>query len=130
MALPPGITSNVIERRQINDEIEETYISATQASANCLTAVSQGKGNLHALYRDFYQYFYHLFDLTRDTKEILDKESKICEEMNSWFVNQKNIISLPQKQIISLILEGIEYFRKYKKILSSGGIISLPSSKR
>jgi hypothetical protein len=128
--VPSNTASAVMERRQINDEIEETYISATQASANCLTAVSQGKGNLHALYRDFYQYFYHLFDLTRDTKEIVDKESKMCDEMNIWFINQTNVISLSQSKITALILEGIEYFRKYKKILSAGGIISLPSGKR
>ena len=119
--------TNTIERRVLNDEIEETYISATQASANCQTAVANGKGNYYALYRDFYQYFYHLFDLTRDIKEVTDKESKLCENITQWFLGQKNIVTKPQAEVIKLISEGNDWFRQYKKVLSTSGVISLPT---
>ena len=122
--------SNVQERRKINEEIEDAYISATQASANCVTALATGKGNYPNIYRDFFQYFYHLFDLTHDIKEIAEKEEMLCTQIDNWFLSQTNLSQKPETHIIKLIREGNEFFRRYKKSLSSSGIISLPTTRR
>jgi hypothetical protein len=118
------------ERRKFNDEIEDSYIMASQASANCVTSLAIGKGNLSGLYRDFFQYFYHLFDLTHDIKEISEKEEKLCKTILVWFIEQHDLSSKPDKEIVKLTQEGNDLFRKYKKALMVSGVITLPTSKR
>jgi hypothetical protein len=114
------------ERRQLNYEIELTFIAAAETATMIHVSKHTGMGgSVLDLYQRFYSAFDYLFILTSDLKQLSQEQhKKRVESAEKWL--QADIKSSDDNILLARCEEGYVEFMKYKKLLTEQGIIALP----
>ena len=119
-----------LERRRLNEEIEDAFIVAAKAASNVEMKLSMGKGNIVGDLQDFYGHFNYLVRLTGQLKDMEAKDDdttiKTLKEKTVRWLHRKNIKS---DEMESYAKVGLDIFDEYYKTLMHQGIIALPTRK-
>jgi len=119
-----------LERRRLNEEIEDAFIVAAKAASNVEMKLSMGKGNIVGDLQDFYGHFNYLVRLTGQLKEMEtpkdDDPIKLLKDRTARWLHRKDIKSNEMESYAKI---GLEIFDEYYKTLMHQGIIALPTRK-
>ena len=125
-------TSIQLERRRLNEEIENAFITAAQAASNVEMKLSLGSGAIYGDAQDFYQYFSYLARLTIRLKEMETEDGseldKLIKRVDVWR-KHKLSSNAQQQEVESYLNDGLDIFDEYYKCLMHQGIIALPTKK-
>jgi hypothetical protein len=122
-----------LERRRLNEEIENAFITSAQAAANVEMKIVSGKGSLFPDFLDFHSALSYLIRLTIGLQEMEPKEepiqlTQLKISIKKWVHTQ--IKSNDKDEVLyDHCRKGLEYFDAYYKELMHCGIISLPTRK-
>jgi hypothetical protein len=115
------------ERRRLNEEIEKTFISVAVLSRNIQTFRQTERGiAAMTLYEGFFAEFSLLVLLTSDLSNLKSSRDAVIKA-ETWLAKKGVPQNADDKYIINRCYEGVETFKEYKKVLSSTGVISMPS---
>lgn len=125
--MPAGLQ---IERRKLNEEIEDAFITAAKFAANSEMKIASGKGNVFPDFLDFYSNFNYLVRLTMRLRELKSEDDtgkldKLKLDIRKWLdtsVCADGDVAMHTK-------EGLRLFDDYYSELMHSGIISLPTKK-
>lgn len=121
-----------LERRRLNEEIENAFIIAAQAAANVEMKLSMGKGAIFGDAQDFFGHFTYLLRLTINLKEMEAKEdSELGKLKNKTMVWKKRKVPMNanEQELERYLTEGLSIFDEYYRMLMHVGIIALPTKK-
>ena len=134
----PGSAGIQLERRYINDEIEQAYIATSQHSSELRLKINFEKGNYLASYKEFYKSFSYLITLTsplkelntfNDTTEDGKKQKSVLLRAAKYQNTEVPIKEGSDAQLKQVCKEGMALFDDYKAQLFRVGIIALPTRK-
>jgi len=116
----------LIERKQLNFEIEDAFINTSKAATSIISYTQTERGSAPIdLYESFHASFYYLVILTSDLNQMTKNEKEVQQAL-AWLENPIGK-GRDDKIVLKASAEGIVAFRAYKKVLSSQGVVSLPS---
>ena len=117
--------STIHERKQLNLEIEDAFISTAHACAVIHQMLHSGRdGDLLGVYSKFYASFDLLTILTSDLAALKNNQDA-SKKAVEWLQHQINTEN--DKVIIDRCRTGYEAFMEYKKVLTAQGVIALPN---
>jgi hypothetical protein len=120
------------ERRRLNEEIEEAFITAAKAASNIEMKMSFGKGTIFGDAQDFYLSFSYLIRLTISLKEMDCQKGSDLEKLKiriDVWIKRKLTQSAQTPEIDMYLKDGLGVFNEYYKSLMHQGIIALPTKK-
>jgi hypothetical protein len=118
-------TSNLQERKRLNEEIERTFIFTALAARNIQIYHQTARGvSVIDLYEKFFSEFSLLLILTSDLAQMRKSPEAVAKAM-SWIQSKQNLEG--DKNMLARLQSGFDVFMAYKKVLSEQGVISLPS---
>lgn len=114
------------ERSTLNDGIEERYILASDYAGGIMNHYETKRGTLKDEYENFFLYFARLVQLTQCLEELSkDHDQAAVKEIKEWILNKDQDTNFEHR-----VQTGLGMFEKYQKLLSSKGLIVLPSRGR
>jgi hypothetical protein len=118
------MSQNQQERQALNEGIENAYIDTAQYAAGIRTYYMIRRGVIKDLYELFYFNFAYLIELTEGLEE-LSKDYETLKEARVWLAG--NGAGQSETDIKKRCDAGLDVFTKFKKVLSSRGLLALPS---
>jgi len=123
-----------LERRRLNEEIEDAFIVSAKAAANVEIKIISAKGNVFGDFLDFHNHFNYLIRLTlklpamSPVKDEPASLKKLKEDIHTW----RHLVitsTMPQGDLEEHCRSGLAMFDDYYAELMHCGIISLPTRK-
>jgi hypothetical protein len=122
-----------LERRRLNEEIENAFITSAQAAANVEMKIISGKGNVFYDFLDFHTQFNYLVRLTSGLPEMTPKDMpKPLELLKGYLLEWLHTpvkVSDSASNLEMHCRRGLRLFDEYYNELMHCGIISLPTRK-
>jgi hypothetical protein len=115
------------ERHALNDGIEDAFINTATYAAGIRTYYMIRRGVIKDLYELFYFNFAVLIELTEGL-EALAKDTETINESRTWL--NGNGVGQSEADIKKRCDSGLDVFTKFKAVMSSRGLLELPSQRR
>ena len=118
---------HIQERPQLNDEIENAFLECAGHARSILAYSQMERGTtVLTLYDNFFKEFSMLVLLTSDLPQLRNAEKEVAAAQ-SWLY-KKGVVPLDDDELFARCREGVSVFLAFKRVISSQGVISLPSS--
>jgi hypothetical protein len=125
-------TNQLIERRRLNDEIEEAYINAVDLAAKIEAKLANGRGSIYHDIEDFRENFTRLtlltFGLPDMTKNASAELETLKKSIKMW-IRTKSQQNQTTSELEIFCYKGLDLFSEYYHQLIDKGLIALPTKK-
>jgi hypothetical protein len=126
------MAQQTLERRKLNEEIEDTFIDGAKAASNMEMKMFNGQGNITGDLKDFYSNFNYLFRLTSNLQEMESKKegdevAVLKKKVAGWM--QQKTSGITNDRLEAVARTGLNLFDEYYHMLMHVGIIALPTRK-